>query len=208
MKEPESIRDVLDAPVVDEPASYDDGGPGTAGAGTAGGGTAAIAAAGREPQTPVQPASGVEDAGASDPQGHQEAAATAPIGSGAPHGDGVPTTGQSATAQAATQAATEPATRPRNDEAGRPTPLFGGQEADELRRRWETVQAGFVDEPRRAVEQADGLVADVMQQLASGFARERSSLEGQWNQGSEVSTEDLRQALRRYRSFFDRLLSI
>jgi hypothetical protein len=66
---------------------------------------------------------------------------------------------------------------------------------------------GFVDEPRRAVEQADALVADLMQRLASVFSDERKSLEGQWDRGDDVSTEDLRVALQRYRSFFDRLLS-
>ncbi len=87
-------------------------------------------------------------------------------------------------------------------------PLFTGDQANSLRTRWQDVQAGFVDEPRRAVEQADGLVAEVMQQLARTFADERSNLERQWDHGGDISTEDLRMALRRYRSFFDRLLSL
>lgn len=86
-------------------------------------------------------------------------------------------------------------------------PLFAGAEASELRERWDSIQTGFVDEPRRAVEQADALVADLMQRLASVFSDERKSLEGQWDRGDDVSTEDLRVALQRYRSFFDRLLS-
>jgi hypothetical protein len=65
-----------------------------------------------------------------------------------------------------------------------------------------------VDEPRRTVEAADKLVASVMQRLAEGFANERSSLEKQWDRGDNVSTEDLRVALQRYRSFFDRLLKL
>ena len=73
--------------------------------------------------------------------------------------------------------------------------------------RWREIQGSFVDEPRRAVEDADALVADLMQRLADGFAQERSRLESQWDRGDEVSTEDLRVALQRYRSFFDRLLS-
>jgi hypothetical protein len=81
-------------------------------------------------------------------------------------------------------------------------PLFPGAEATELRTRWDAVQVGFVDEPRRAVEQADGLVAAAMKRLAEIFAEERSRLEGQWDRGDSVSTEDLRLALRRYRSFF------
>ena len=73
--------------------------------------------------------------------------------------------------------------------------------------RWQEIQASFVDEPRHAVEQADALVAELMQQLASGFADTRSRLESQWSSGGEGSTEDLRIALTRYRSFFKRLLS-
>ena len=87
-------------------------------------------------------------------------------------------------------------------------PLFSGNEANELRARWDAVQVGFVDEPRGAVQQADSLVAATMQRLAEVFAAERSKLEGQWDQGENVSTEDLRLALRRYRSFFGRLLSV
>jgi hypothetical protein len=89
-----------------------------------------------------------------------------------------------------------------------PPPLFAAAETSELRRRWMEVQTGFVDEPRPAVQAADGLVAETMKRLAEIFARERSSLESQWDRGDEVSTEDLRQAMRRYRSFFDRLLAI
>jgi len=73
--------------------------------------------------------------------------------------------------------------------------------------RWETIQTGFVDEPRQTVEQADELVAEVMKRLAEGFATERERLEGQWGRGEDVSTEDLRIALQRYRGFFQRLLS-
>jgi len=65
-----------------------------------------------------------------------------------------------------------------------------------------------VDEPRKAVEQADGLVASAMKQLAAVFAEERSSLERQWDRGDNISTEELRVALQRYRTFFDQLLSV
>lgn len=88
----------------------------------------------------------------------------------------------------------------------RDEPLLELRELDAFRRRWEETQASFVDEPRAAVAGADELVAEVMQRLAQTFARERSGLEGQWDRGDEVSTEDLRIALQRYRSFFDRLL--
>ena len=87
-------------------------------------------------------------------------------------------------------------------------PLLEEQATVEVRSRWEKIQGGFVDEPRRAVEEADTLVAELMQQLADSFAKERKGLEGQWDRGDEVSTEDLRIALQRYRSFFDRLLSV
>ena len=87
-------------------------------------------------------------------------------------------------------------------------PLFPYEEAGTFRERWTSIQAGFVDEPRRAVEQADGLVAETMKRLAEMFAQERDGLEQQWDRGGDVSTEDLRQALRRYRSFFTRLLSV
>jgi hypothetical protein len=88
------------------------------------------------------------------------------------------------------------------------TPLFSESEMGEFRSRWSNIQTGFVDEPRRTVEDADKLVASVMQRLAEGFANERSGLEKQWDQGDNVSTEDLRVALQRYRSFFDRLLKL
>ncbi len=91
-------------------------------------------------------------------------------------------------------------------EAERTEPLLPREELDGLRRRWEEIQTGFVDEPRRSVEEADGLVADLMQRLARSFSDERSRLESQWDRGDEVSTEDLRVALTRYRSFFNRLL--
>jgi hypothetical protein len=86
--------------------------------------------------------------------------------------------------------------------------LFPDNEIAELRNRWNGVQTAFVDEPRRAVEEADGLVAAAMKRLAEVFADERSNLEKQWDRGDNVSTEDLRIALQRYRAFFHRLLSI
>ncbi len=87
-------------------------------------------------------------------------------------------------------------------------PLFREDELQGFRSRWDQVQASFVDEPRQAVERADGLVANMVQRLAEEFASARTKLEKQWDTGSEVSTEDLRQVLRRYRSFFNRLLPI
>ena len=87
-------------------------------------------------------------------------------------------------------------------------PLFSESEMGEFRSQWGTIQTGFVDESRGTVKDADKLVAAVMQRLAEGFANERSGLEKQWDRGDIMSTEDLRIALQRYRSFFDRLLNL
>jgi hypothetical protein len=95
----------------------------------------------------------------------------------------------------------------RDQQPNASTPLFSESDQRDLRARWGNVQTGFVDEPRKAVEEADNLVASVMKRLAEGFANERSNLEKQWDRGDNVSTEDLRVALQRYRSFFDRLLN-
>jgi hypothetical protein len=86
--------------------------------------------------------------------------------------------------------------------------LLSRSDIDDFRSRWDSIQTHFVDEPRRSVEEADSLVAEVMKQIAQMFASERSMLEDQWTRGDDVSTEDLRLALQRYRSFFNRLLSL
>jgi hypothetical protein len=87
------------------------------------------------------------------------------------------------------------------------SPLFDHSDRDGFQERWRSIQTGFVDEPRQSVEQADALVAEAMSMLAETFARERQALEAQWGRGADVSTEDLRVALQRYRSFFERLLA-
>ena len=86
-------------------------------------------------------------------------------------------------------------------------PLFPNDQSERFTSRWREIQISFVDQPRDAVAEADSLVADLMQRLAASFSQERERLEAQWDQGDDVSTEDLRVALTRYRSFFDRLLS-
>ncbi len=86
-------------------------------------------------------------------------------------------------------------------------PLLPAGETRGFTHRWQEIQTSFVDEPRQAVERADTLVAEVMQQVAASFADARQNLERQWDSGDDVSTEDLRVALTRYRSFFDRLLA-
>ena len=86
--------------------------------------------------------------------------------------------------------------------------LFDDDELTRLRSQWDSVQAGFVDNPKDCVAQADGLVSELIEYLTTGFAEARSRLEGQWARGETASTEDLRVALRQYRVFFDRLLSV
>ena len=95
--------------------------------------------------------------------------------------------------------------RPLSDEHA---PLLPENETGEFQKNWDSIQASFVDDPRRSVEQADSLVASAIKRIAEQFADERSRLEGQWGRGDDVSTENLRIALQRYRSFFARLLSI
>jgi len=87
-------------------------------------------------------------------------------------------------------------------------PLLPHDFSEEMRNRWEGIQTEFVDDPRVSVQRADELVASAIQKLAQSFADERAKLEQQWSKGSDVNTEDLRQALRRYRAFFHRLLAI
>lgn len=96
--------------------------------------------------------------------------------------------------------------QPANDSSVRVSLI---QEADVggYRERWTSIQTHFIDEPRETVSDADELVAEVIQSLARRFAEERQTLEQQWQSGSEVSTEDLRQAMQHYRSFFERLLA-
>ena len=87
-------------------------------------------------------------------------------------------------------------------------PLLAPDCLAEMRTRWETIQTGFVDDPQISVQEADELVATAIKKLAESFAQERAKLEQEWSKGNNVSTEDLRQGLRRYRAFFHRLLSI
>ena len=96
--------------------------------------------------------------------------------------------------------------QPPRDEQ-RPAPLFSADVAQGFRSRWDATQIGFVDDPRQAVQQADELVAQVMKSLAQSFADERARLEAQMRD-ERASTENLRVALQRYRSFFQRLLSL
>jgi hypothetical protein len=93
------------------------------------------------------------------------------------------------------------------DDAEPRATLLNAEELSSVLSRWREVQARFVDEPRSAVQDADALVADLVQRLARMFAAERDQLESRWAGGADASTEDLRQGLLRYRSFFERLLA-
>jgi len=88
------------------------------------------------------------------------------------------------------------------------TPLLPPDFVQELRTRWDGIQAGFVDEPRVAVQHADELVASAIQRLTENFAEARNNLESQWSRGDEVNTEELRVALKKYRTFFHKLMSV
>jgi hypothetical protein len=123
----------------------------------------------------------------------------------APAPDDVADTSRAGEAQPATDrtAATAEAAAPVDEDRA----LLPEGEEEDFRRRWEEIQTRFVDDPRQAVEDADALVAGVMQRIAEGFAQARDGLEGQWSAGGDVGTEELRVALQRYRSFFRRLLS-
>jgi hypothetical protein len=113
------------------------------------------------------------------------------------------------------------ATKPRNEEAVAEedqtsesngpedgTQLFPPDERQDLESRWNDVQSRFVDEPRTSVEEANELVGELMERLVAGFQAQRTELEEQWDRGDDVTTEDLRVALQRYRSFFGRLLEV
>src|SRR5207244_2999336 len=121
--------------------------------------------------------------------------------------DGAPREVPVETAGAPEQARVEPNGAARMAETPA-APLFHEPQAQEFRSQWATIQTGFVDNPREAVQQADNLVAQTIKRLAEIFAQERDQLEQQWSRGDNVSTEDLRIAMQRYRSFFDRLLSV
>jgi len=163
----------------------------------------------RQPTT--RDLTGEPRAGSPDPQGDGEATDTDSARSAR---DVDPEVRRESRGETTASAADEPLGRDRaendqseGDRRGRNEPLLPADQSDRFTKRWHELQAGFVDQPRESVEQADALVADLMRRLAAGFANERQGLEAQWDRGDDVSTEDLRVALTRYRSFFDRLLS-
>ncbi|HEY6963225.1 MAG TPA: hypothetical protein VI408_15170 [Gaiellaceae bacterium] len=100
------------------------------------------------------------------------------------------------------------ADRPMTRDQGGLEPLFDSGRTQELRDRWHGLQARFVDDPQETVHEADALVAELLRDLAQSFDQARSGLEEQWTRGDDVSTEELRLTLQRYRSFFERLLEV
>ena len=74
-------------------------------------------------------------------------------------------------------------------------------------RRWDDIQVRFVDEPRESVREADDLVGEVTRHIAERFTDARRDMEQRWESGEQPSTEELRQAVQRYRDFFQRLVS-
>ena len=86
--------------------------------------------------------------------------------------------------------------------------LLPKRQLEELRTQWATIQTNFVDEPRKAVEDADKLVADAIKQIQEALFANRANLEKDWRRNDQISTEDLRVSLQHYRQFFDRLVAI
>jgi hypothetical protein len=123
-------------------------------------------------------------------------------------------TGRLETREPAAPSAEEPQWSESSERSGRgaeagdgDVTLLSSETAGRFRTDWEEIQRRFVDEPRACVAQADSLVSDLMQRLTAGFSNERTKLEQQWDRGDDVSTEELRVALMRYRAFFERLLT-
>jgi hypothetical protein len=107
-----------------------------------------------------------------------------------------------------------PANAPRQPAVGSMEGTGGGfgqsfiADASAYARRWESIQVGFVDDPRAAVQEADTLVSDVMGEMVATFQQQRQQLEGRWSGGEEASTDELRVAFQRYRDVCNRLLQV
>ena len=98
--------------------------------------------------------------------------------------------------------------KPNMNEDENFAPLFESDEAEQFRAQWLEIQSRFVDDPSVSVKDADELVSSIIKNITRNFADKRTSLETQWKSGDDVSTEDLRMTMKRYRSFFDRLLTL
>jgi len=101
----------------------------------------------------------------------------------------------------------DPAASDTGAGTGAREPLVPQQRSAAYTARWNDVKSDFVDEPKQAVAAADQLVSELLDELQELFRNQRHDIE-QGLDADQTSTEDLRLALRRYRSFFDRLLSV
>ena len=146
-----------------------------------------------------------EQSRAADPNAPEKVAERPEVNNPHSHTLVTPPPGDPRTSSVASPAAGVAAARAPEEERAA---LFAANEASQLRARWDSIQVGFVDEPRKAVQEADALVSATIKRLSEVFANERQNLEQQWDRNENVSTEDFRVALRRYRSFFSRLLAI
>jgi len=156
-------------------------------------------------RAPVYPGESTGQTGTRPPGGESGAGPVTPAPGGS---EATGATGTPEGPEATGASRTSPHTDGSSDAAYDETPqLLTDDEEHGFRDRWQTIQGRFVDDPREAVHDADALVADVMRTLATTFDQHKKGLEGQWSQGERVDTEELRGALRRYRSFFNRLLS-
>jgi len=88
------------------------------------------------------------------------------------------------------------------------TPYLAEADSERVNEQWKRVQTEFVDDPRKSVSEAHQLVSEMVERIAETFTQERNELEQQWSKGANVSTEDLRVCLQRYRTFFERLLPL
>ena len=88
-----------------------------------------------------------------------------------------------------------------------PSQFLNERDCALFRQRWLQLQAGFIDQPQETVEEADRLLADVLERLTRGLVAERESLAARWRSaGDRADTEELRVAVQGYRSMLDRLL--
>ena len=85
-------------------------------------------------------------------------------------------------------------------------PVFAPESAQSFRVRWSSIQAGFIDDPRNAVQDADRFVADVVQSFTAGVEARRRALTSAWEQDGHSGTEELRLTMRQYRALVDRIL--
>lgn len=85
--------------------------------------------------------------------------------------------------------------------------LLSSDDRGSYQQRWDDIQVRFIDEPRQCVREADDLVGEVTTRISDRFSSARQDMEQRWDGGNEPTTEELRQAVQRYRDFFQRLVA-